>query len=213
MRPSDDEYGAVAPIYDAATAWALDPMRRELADVVRRERDGVVLDLCCGTGRQCLFYARAGRQAVGLDLSEGMIRRTARHARPEAARLRFIRGDAGRLPFPDSSFTASTIALALHEKPSGMRPVILEEMLRVTVAGGLIGVVDYLSPQTGAQSALGLAVKAVERLAGRDHHAYYAEYMRSGGLEGLLERQGLRPFEVRRRIFGLIGIALLRRPA
>jgi len=127
--------------------------------------------------------------------------------------MRFIRGDAGRLPFPDSTFAVSTIALALHEKPSGMRPVILQEMLRVTVAGGLIGVVDYLSPRTGAQYALGLAVKAVERLAGRDHHAHYADYMREGGLEGVLERQGMRPFEVRRRIFGLIGVALLRRPA
>lgn len=123
-----------------------------------------------------------------------------------------MRGDASRLPFPDSSFAASTIALALHEKPPGMRPVILQEMLRVTVAGGLIGVVDYLSPQTDAQSALGLAVKAVERLAGRDHHAHYADYMRQGGLAGLLERQGMPPFEVRRRIFGLIGIALIRRP-
>lgn len=216
MRSSDDEYGAVAPIYDAATAWALDPLRRELADVVKRERDGVTLDLCCGTGRQCLFYARGGREAVGLDLSEGMIRRAARPVkpvRPQAARMLFIRGDAGRLPFPDSRFAVSTIALALHEKPPGMRPVILQEMLRVTVAGGLIGVVDYLSPQTGAQSALCLAVKAVERLAGRDHHAQYADYMRQGGLEGVLERQGMRPFEVRRRIFGLIGIALIRRPA
>jgi len=127
--------------------------------------------------------------------------------------MHFVRGDAGRLPFADSSFAACTISLALHEKPSGMRPVILEEMLRVTVAGGLIGVVDYLSPRTGARYALGLTVKAVERLAGRDHHAHYADYMRQGALEGLLDRQGMRPFEVRRRIFGLIGIALLRRPA
>lgn len=213
MRLADDEYGAVAPIYDAATAWALDPLRRELADVLMREQPGTVLDVCCGTGRQCLFYAKAGREAVGLDLSEGMIRRAERLAKPQTARMRFIRGDAGRLPFPDSRFAVSTIALALHEKPPGMRPVILQEMLRVTVAGGLIGVVDYLSPQTGAQSALGLAVKAVERLAGRGHHACYAEYMRSKGLEGLLERQDLRPFEVRRRMFGLIGIAIVRRPA
>lgn len=213
MRLVDDEYGAVAPIYDAATAWALDPLRRELADVVGRERAGTVLDLCCGTGRQCYFYAGAGRDVVGLDLSAGMIRRTARLETSQVARMNFVRSDAGRLPFPDSSFAVSTIALALHEKPPGMHPVILQEMLRVTVAGGLIAVVDYLSPQTGAQSALSWGVKAVERLAGRDHHAHYAEYMRKGGLEGLLARQGLTPVEIRRRVFGLIGIALARRPA
>jgi ubiquinone/menaquinone biosynthesis C-methylase UbiE len=213
MRLEDDEYGAVAPFYDAATAWALDPLRRELADVVGQERAGTVLDLCCGTGRQCLFYAKARRDVVGLDLSEGMIRRTAELNPSQAGRLHFIRGDAGRLPFADSSFPACTIALALHEKPPGMRPVILSEIVRVTVAGGLIAVVDYLSPQTVTQSALSWGVKAVERLAGRDHHAYYADYMRQGGLEGLLERQGMRTIDVRRRMLGLIGIALVRRPA
>ncbi|KAF0234599.1 MAG: type 11 [Desulfovibrionaceae bacterium] len=213
MRLADDEYGAVAPIYDAATAWALDPLRRELGEAVGRERAVKVLDVCCGTGRQCLFYAKTGRDAVGLDLSWGMIRRAARLENIHAARMAFLRGDACRLPFPDASFIVSTIALALHEKPPGMRPLILAEMLRVTAPGGLIGVVDYLSPKTGAQSALSWGVKAVERLAGRDHHAHYADYMRQGGLEGLLERQGMRMFDVRRRMFGLIGIALIRRPA
>jgi len=213
MRLEDDEYGAVAPMYDAATAWALDPLRRELSEVVGQERAGKVLDVCCGTGRQCLFYAKVGRDAVGLDLSWGMIQKAARLEKAQATQMNFVRSDACRLPFPDSSFAASTIALALHEKPPAMRPIILAEMLRVTVVGGLIGVVDYLSPQTGAQSALSLAVKAVERLAGRDHHAHYADYMRQGALEGLLERQGMKIIEVRRRMFGLIGIALARRPA
>jgi len=213
MRLTDDEYGAVAPVYDATTAWALDPLRRELADVVMRERSGTVLDVCCGTGRQCLYYAKAGRDVVGLDLSAGMIRRTAKLETSPMGRMNFIRSDAGRLPFADASFAACTIALALHEKPPGMRPVILAEMARVTLPGGLIAVVDYLSPQTGAQSALSWGVKAVERLAGRDHHAHYAHYMRQGGLEGLLERQGMKTIELKRRVFGLIGIALARRPA
>jgi len=213
MRLTDDEYGAVAPIYDAATAWALDPLRRELADFVMRERIGKVLDVCCGTGRQCLYYAETGRDVVGLDLSAGMLSRTARLETSQVGRMSFILGDAGRLPHADSSFAACTIALALHEKPPGMRSVILAEMLRVTLPGGLVGVVDYLSPQTEAQAALSWGVKAVERIAGRDHHAHYADYMRQGGLEGLLERQGMRTIELRRRMFGLIGIALARRPA
>jgi ubiquinone/menaquinone biosynthesis C-methylase UbiE len=213
MRLAKDEYGAVAPLYDAATAWALDPLRQELSEAVGRERAGTVLDVCCGTGRQCLFYAKAWRDAVGLDLSWGMIRRAARLDKSQEGQMAFLRGDACRLPFPDASFTVSSIALALHEKPPEIRPLILAEMLRVTVTGGLIGVVDYLSPQTGAQSALSWGVKAMERLAGRDHHAHYADYMRQGGLEGLLNRQGMEGIEVRRRMFGLIGIALVRRPA
>jgi ubiquinone/menaquinone biosynthesis C-methylase UbiE len=209
---SDDEYGAVAPVYDAATAWALDPLRRELARAAASGLDGPVLDVCCGTGRQCLYLARAGRMAVGVDISAGMLAR-ARPLTPACGgRIHVARGDARRLPFPDASFQASCISLALHEKPAAMRHEILDEMLRVTVPGGHIGVVDYLSPQTRLQAALAWGVKGVERLAGREHHALYAQYMREGGLEGLLSRQRLTPAELRRRVFGLIGIALVRRP-
>lgn len=67
MRLEDDEYGAVAPVYDAATAWALDPLRRELADVLMRERAGRVLDLCCGTREavSVLCQSRARRRGAG----------------------------------------------------------------------------------------------------------------------------------------------------
>ena len=212
MESPGDEYGAIAFLYDPATAWALDPLRRELAGAVAREPAGRVLDVCCGTGRQCLMYAGTGREAVGVDLSPGMIRRAARLGRDGNVTIRAIQGDARNLPFPDDSFAAATIALALHEKPHHMRPAILDEMLRVTVPGGLIAVADYLAPRTASQSALSWGVKTVERMAGREHHAHYVHFMAHGGLEGMLEQHGLLPAEIMPHVFGLIGLALARRP-
>ena len=83
-------------------------------------------------------------------------------------------------------------------------------MLRVTRPGGLVLAVDYLSPRGAGTRLLGLGVKAVERFAGRDHHACYARWMRAGGLEGFLARMGARPVDIRPRMFGLLGLAVIR---
>lgn len=201
-----DEYAKMAWAYDPATAWALDPLREELALAARACGAGRVLDLCCGTGRQALFFRQVGLRAVGLDLSPAMLDRAGR-----LPGLDLVRGDAARLPFPDASFCLTSVTLALHEKPESLRPVILAEMFRVTRTGGLVAVVDYLAPKSLAGRLLSLGVKAVERMAGREHHAFYAHYMKQGGLEGLLAGDGREGYELRRRFGGVFGIALLRR--
>ncbi|WP_243358231.1 class I SAM-dependent methyltransferase [Fundidesulfovibrio terrae] len=196
----------MASVYDAATAWALDPLRREVAALAVASGAGRALDVCCGTGRQCLFLHRAGVRATGLDISPAMLIRAARQPMPGE----LVLGDARRLPFPDAAFDFCSVALALHEKPPQARPAIMGEMLRVTRPGGMVAVVDYLKPDTAARGILALGVKAVERLAGREHHAYYAHFMAGGGLEGFLAGLGIAPVEIRWGLFGLIGIAVLR---
>jgi ubiquinone/menaquinone biosynthesis C-methylase UbiE len=202
-----DEYSSMAGLYDPATAWALDPLRRELTDVAVAEGAGRALDVCCGTGRQCLFLAQAGIRSIGVDLSPAMLARAS-----HAGVLRLVRGDAGRLPFSDGTFQFTSITMALHEKPPHMRPAIMFEILRVTVPGGLVAVVDYLSPQTSAQMFAGVGIKAVERLAGREHYAHYCEFMDGGGLVAFLSKFGIVPYEIRRRLLGVAGVALIRRP-
>lgn len=219
MSLPPDEYALAAPVYDLATAWALDPLRRDLARLAAGFLAGrqpaaapfQALDVCCGTGRQCLFFAEAGLRAVGADISPAMLARAARRLRLGRG-LELVRADAARLPFPDGAFPFTSIALALHEKPPQARPAILAEMLRVTAPGGLAAVVDYLAPRTAGQRVSGWGIKAVERLAGREHHANYAHFMAGGGLEGFLRAQGRAPDELRLRFGGLMGVALLARP-
>lgn len=207
MNASRDEYARMAPLYDAATAWALDPIRRDVARFAAGR--GPALDVCCGTGRQCLYLQRGGVRTVGLDISAAMLGKAA--SLPGGPS--FVRGDAARLPFADARFAFTCVTLALHEKPPALRPSIVSEMIRVTAPGGRLAVVDYLAPTGAFQKAATLAFKAVERLAGREHHAFYAHYMHGGGLEGLLAGLGLKPLSVNRRFLGVIGIALIERPA
>ncbi len=222
-EPPADEYAWAAPVYDPATAWALAPLRRELAALVGDTLQIVrgvsshsnstapvfsVLDVCCGTGRQCRIFEEGGLHALGVDLSPAMLAK----ARPQFRRSALLRGDAASLPFAGGVFPCATIALALHEKPPGVREAIFLEMLRVTRSGGLVLVADYLVPAGWSRRLLGLGIKGVERLAGQEHHACYAGWMRGGGLSGFLTHMGVSPVEIRPRMFGLLGIACIRRP-
>ena len=208
MHQNSDEYSFIARLYDPVTAWALDPLRRELAALAVACGADRALDVCCGTGRQCLFLARSGIPATGLDISPAMLAQAARQAGPHT----LVLGDAMCLPFADGAFQFSSIAMALHEKHPSARPGIVAEMLRVTAPGGLVVVVDYLVPRAPGQTFLGLGIRAVERLAGREHHTHYSEFMAGGGLEGLLRNLGIIPCEIRLRFLGLAGMALIRRP-
>lgn len=82
--------------------------RREvdvITEVLRIERDDVVLDLCCGNGRHSLELARRGyRNVVGLDYSDELLRVARKRAEEEGLRVRFRQGDARNLPFPSGTF-------------------------------------------------------------------------------------------------------------
>lgn len=215
MPSGKDEYALAAPFYDALTARALNPMRRELAELAACAMPGLALDACCGTGRQCLLLAKSGRQSAGLDLSPAMLARARRlrDSSPPEHRFLLVRGDASRLPFQNETFAFACVCRALHEKPPSLRPAILAELIRVTAAGGTLAILDYITPATPARRALSLGVKTIERLAGREHHEHYAHFMSHGGLEGFLDGQGLAPQKLSRRFFGLMGLAVLTRPA
>jgi ubiquinone/menaquinone biosynthesis C-methylase UbiE len=64
------------------------------------ERSRDVLDAGCGAGRMLPVLANAGRHAVGVDLSEGMIRR----AKRDHPNFETCVASITALPFPDDSF-------------------------------------------------------------------------------------------------------------
>ncbi len=76
-----------------------------------------VLDVCCGTGDQVYYYARAGLLATGIDLDPAMLRLAAKDKRSRVQdNASFRMADARWLPFTDNSFDGASVSLALHEK-------------------------------------------------------------------------------------------------
>ena len=85
--------------------------RREkeaVLEAVGPVEDKEILEIACGTGRFTVMLAERGADIVGLDISEQMLQQGRKKARSAgvADHLQFLRGDAGRLPFPDDHFDA-----------------------------------------------------------------------------------------------------------
>ena len=184
-----DEYSRLARIYDPVTAPFLDPIRRSVARRAKQAGCRRVLDVCCGTGRQCLFLHRSGIQATGVDLSPTMLS-VARKKSPAA--VGYARQDAARMGFADNSFQGAIICLALHEKPSEAQKAILRETARVLVPGGSLFLVDFVVPSGLAGRAMRLALAGVERMAGREHYANFRAYTALGSMARLRAEM---PFE------------------
>jgi demethylmenaquinone methyltransferase/2-methoxy-6-polyprenyl-1,4-benzoquinol methylase len=143
-------FDRVAPRYDLVNsvlsfgsdaAW-----RRRAARATRLQPGGSALDIACGTGLLAAeLHLLAGSQGrvVGLDFSASMVE----IARSSAAGSSYLRGDALRLPFPDGTFQASTMAFGLRNLAD---PVLgLREMLRVLVPGGRAVVLEFVRPAAG----------------------------------------------------------------
>ncbi|WP_319582487.1 class I SAM-dependent methyltransferase [uncultured Pseudodesulfovibrio sp.] len=196
-----DEYGHLASLYDPLVGRPLRPIHRAMAERLA-PASGEILDLCCGTGLLAGQALERGLAVTGVDLSPHMLA-VARTKRPGA---KYILADASALPLPDNCFDAATISFALHEKPLHTARAILAQARRVVRPGGPVLVVDYL-PSGPAQSWFtGRAIRLVERLAGRNHHARFLEYMEHGGAVPLMAQAGLSARLERTFMDGWVGL-------
>ncbi len=95
-----------------------------------------LLDVCCGSAdvpRELLREARArGRrlEIVALDASDAVLA-VARQRAGDEPLLRFVRGDARMLPFPDAAFDIATCTLGLHHFDDDAAVEVLRELRRV----------------------------------------------------------------------------------
>src|SRR5690606_20069709 len=84
-------------------------------------------------------------ESVGLDFTPELLaiarRRAAFFERAHPLAPRFIQGDALKVPFPDNSFDAATIAFGLRnlaDFEGGLR-----EMARLLRPGGVLGILEF----------------------------------------------------------------------
>jgi ubiquinone/menaquinone biosynthesis C-methylase UbiE len=149
-----------------------------------------VLDVCCGTGDQTFYYARAGLIAYGIDLAPNMLRLARRDRRRWGQdNIAFQLADARHLPFRDSSFDGASISFALHEKDGVSRHRVITEMKRVVKKEGTLLFADFQVPMPG--NVWTYIARTAEFLAGREHHRCFRDYVSSGGLDEMLSKSGL----------------------
>jgi len=67
---------------------------------------GLILDLCCGTGRHSIILRRKGWNAVGIDLSKNLLAIAKKRMKTAGANLPLVRGDLRYLPFKNEVFNS-----------------------------------------------------------------------------------------------------------
>jgi ubiquinone/menaquinone biosynthesis C-methylase UbiE len=121
-------------VYDAPWVQRLTyrPEQQAVLRRLRAESPRRVLDVGCGTGQLAsrIHGALPRCDVVGCDFSRGMLS----HAAARAPSLRWVQGDALRLPLLDASFDAAVSTEAFHWFPDPL--AALRELHRVLAPGG-----------------------------------------------------------------------------
>ena len=100
-----------------------------------------ILDVGCGTGDLSIeLFEKTGAQVTGIDFCRPMLEL----AQVKAPHLRFVEGDALRLPFSDAAFDCVTIAFALRNLASVDQG--LAELKRILKPGGVVAVLEFSQP-------------------------------------------------------------------
>jgi ubiquinone/menaquinone biosynthesis C-methylase UbiE len=104
-----------------------------------------VLEIGTGTGSALVLAARAVPDAtmIGLDPDPQALAIAARKARRAGVEIRFDRGYADRLPYPDGSVDRVLSSFMLHHLPPPEQLAALREVRRVLGHGGRLHLVDF----------------------------------------------------------------------
>lgn len=197
-----EEYQYSAKFYDPLLSPFIRPIRNRVIALVKQYRYGSILDVCCGTGDQLKLLKEHGFDGEGIDVSDAMLSIAGKGEHKADC----IRQDATQMHYQNAKFELAMTAFSLHEKSHTSARKIVEEMVRVTIEGGDILIVDYeLSEKTSTISKK--LIYFIEWLAGGEHYRNFRDYIDKGGLPKLLS--GVALTEVKRHYFGQHGIVLI----
>jgi demethylmenaquinone methyltransferase/2-methoxy-6-polyprenyl-1,4-benzoquinol methylase len=194
--------------------------RRFVAGTVAARPGERVLDLAAGTGTSSRTFTTAGAYCIACDFSLGMLQVGARKAGNESP-VRFVAGDALRLPFADQTFDAVTISFGLRNVAD--LDAALAEMRRVTRPGGRLVICEFghLRPaalNTFYERYLAAALPAVaKRLSpAGDAYEYLAESIKDWPAQPELARRmgaaGWTAIRWRNLTLGVVAVHVARCP-
>jgi demethylmenaquinone methyltransferase / 2-methoxy-6-polyprenyl-1,4-benzoquinol methylase len=201
----------------AVLSFGQDPRwRGTMVDAINPLPGQRVLDVATGTGLVAVALARRGCDVVGVDQSEDMLAVAREHLseRPDLQRrVKFVQGEAERLPFEDGEFDALTFTYLLRYVDD--RAATMRELARVVKPRGRIGMVEFGVPESRVlrtawrvHTRVGLPIigRAVSpawyevgRFLGPNIEDLYA---REPDLAGLWRRAGIADVIERRLSFG-----------
>ena len=128
-----DVYNAIASSY-AKQALQHGPgiQRRHFCSLIPKR--GKILDVGCGSGRDCAYFVKKGFETVGVDLSDKLLE----IAQKEVAKATFLKQDIRNLSFPPNFFDGIwSCASLLHIKHKDI-PETLRSWFSVPKPSGIL---------------------------------------------------------------------------
>ena len=169
-----------------------------------RISSGRVLELGPGPGYLGLEWLKhtQGTNLWGLDISEDMIAIAERNAREYnlTDRVKYVRGDAAKMPFESEYFDAVFSNGSLHEWANPEE--ILNEIARVLKPGGGYFVSDFRRDMNSLVKWFVWFMNHPKELRPELLESFDASYV-IGEVEALLARTKLQGWHVRKKILGL----------
>jgi demethylmenaquinone methyltransferase/2-methoxy-6-polyprenyl-1,4-benzoquinol methylase len=201
--------------------------RRRVVAAASLAAGDAALDVCCGTGDVALALAGAGARVTAVDFCREMLALAGGKVRARGAHVDLAAADALRLPFPDGSFAAATVAFGIRNVADPVQA--LREMRRVCHPGGRVVVLEFSRPRVpgfGAAYRLWFTrvVPHLGALVSGDRGGAYGYLQRSvdafpdgGAFLALMRAAGLQDLGCRRVSLGVAavypGVVLAVRPA
>ena len=96
-------------------------------------RDGAIIDIGCGTGRDMAFFESQGISVTGLDLSAGMLAFARQQVHGGLAQMNMC-----RIRFREACFDGAWSCACLLHIPKQTAPTALQEMRRVLKRSGML---------------------------------------------------------------------------
>ena len=123
------------------------------------DREGLALDLACGTGDIAFAMGEGARRVVGLDITPRMVEIARSKRAAKQSRVSFLVGDMTALPFSDERFSVVTTGYGLRNVPR--LDVAVSEICRVLAPGGQFLSLDFNKPASRLMRSVFLAYLTV----------------------------------------------------
>ena len=185
--------------------------RRVVTSIIAPKPGMKILDIAAGTGSSSRPLVDKGAEVTALDFSQGMIEQ----GRKQNKNIKFVQGDALKLPFEENSFDVTTISFGLRNASS--TEIALKEALRVTKDGGRIVVAEFSHPVNPIfktiylnylMKALPVIVKKISK--NPDAYIYLAESIRAwpdqAELASIMRDSGFKSVAWQDLTFGIVAV-------
>jgi len=185
--------------------------RRVVTSIIAPKPGMKILDIAAGTGSSSRPLVDKGAEVTALDFSQGMIEQ----GRKQNKNIKFVQGDALKLPFEDNFFDVTTISFGLRNTSNTDKA--LKEALRVTKDGGRIVVAEFSHPVNSIfkkiylnylMRALPVIVKKISK--NPDAYIYLAESIRAwpdqAELASIMRDSGFKSVAWQDLTFGIVAV-------